>query len=413
MNITILTAGTRGDVQPYLALALELKARGHAVKLATGKNFADFVGGWGIEFAPLGIDYLDLTESPEARKALSSNPLAILKLIRDLQPIMKGLLEDCWQAAQDSDLLIYHPKTLAGPHIVEKLGIRGFAALTVPMLSPTGAFPLPGVISPNTRLGAGFNRWSYGLLNNSTAMFAKPIASFRTDLGLPSKTKNSHPRSAGNRRLPVLYCFSEHVVPRPHDWDKDSLITGYWNLPERPYTPDPALQRFLEQGEMPVYIGFGSMPGTNPTRLTQHVLEAIQQAGVRAVLATGWGALETSALPESVFALREAPHEWLFPRVAAVVHHGGMGTTAAGLQAGKPTIICPFATDQPFWGHRVHELGVGPKPIAQNKLSSQNLAAALREAVQNTDMRRRAEALSAKLSLENGAARAADIITRA
>jgi sterol 3beta-glucosyltransferase len=398
-------------VQPFLALAVELQTRGHQVKLATAKNFEAFVRDWNVPFVPLRIDYLELTETPEARKALSGNPLAVPKLVRDLQPMMAHLLDDCTQAVQDSDAIIYHPKTLAGPHLVQKLGIPGIAAITVPMLTPTSAFPLPGVMNPNLRLGAGFNRWSYSLLNNSTAMFAGTISRWRSSLGLPARAGHAHPRWAGIMRLPVLYCFSRHVVPRPDDWDDQSFITGYWNLPPRPFTPDPALERFLMAGEKPVYIGFGSMVGTNPRTLTSLVLEAIHQAGVRAVIATGWGGLTAQDLPHNVFMLREAPHEWLFPQVAAVVHHGGMGTTAAGLHAGKPTVICPFATDQPFWGKRVHDLGIGPRPLPQSRLSATALANAIRQAIQDTNMQHRAARIGETLRLENGVADTVELLS--
>jgi sterol 3beta-glucosyltransferase len=172
------------------------------------------------------------------------------------------------------------------------------------------------------------------------------------------------------------------------------------------------LERFLAAGEPPVYVGFGSMAGRNPERTTRIVIAALQQAGLRGVLATGWGGLATNEVPATLHLLDQAPHDWLFPRMAAVAHHGGAGTTAAGLRAGCPTIICPFFGDQPFWGRRVHELGAGSRPVPQKQLTSDKLAAALRDAVGNASIRRQALALRDRIRSEDGIAKAVAIIEK-
>ncbi len=207
--------------------------------------------------------------------------------------------------------------------------------------------------------------------------------------------------------MPVLYSFSEHVVPRPDDWPETTVATGYWFLEQdETWQPPAALVQFLAAGPPPVYVGFGSMAGKDPARLTRIVLDALEQSGQRGLLATGWGGLAVEDLPENLFAIDSAPHDWLFPRVSAVVHHGGAGTTAAGLRAGKPTLISPFMGDQPFWGQRVCEQGVGPKPIPQKQLSADALATAIHQLTHDQDMRQRATALGQKLRAENGVARA-------
>jgi sterol 3beta-glucosyltransferase len=166
------------------------------------------------------------------------------------------------------------------------------------------------------------------------------------------------------------------------------------------WTPSPELRDFLDAGPPPVYIGFGSMAGRNPERLGALVLDALARSGCRGIVATGWGGLAQQALPEHVFALREAPHDWLFPRVAAVVHHGGAGTTAAGLRAGKPSVICPFFADQPFWGRQVHRLGAGPEPVAQKRLTSERLAQAITRAVTDPTLLRAAQDIQRELRAE-------------
>ncbi|NEO00729.1 MAG: glycosyltransferase family 1 protein, partial [Moorea sp. SIO3I7] len=166
----------------------------------------------------------------------------------------------------------------------------------------------------------------------------------------------------------------------------------------------------LDAGNPPVYVGFGSMAGRDPQRLTEIVIEGLQQANVRGIIATGWGGLAVDDLPDSIFKIDSAPHDWLFPRMAAVVHHGGAGTTAAGLRAGRPTIICPFFVDQPFWGDRVHALGVGSKPIPQKTLTAEKLATAIREVTTNQTIRQNAEALGKQIRDEDGIANAIAII---
>jgi UDP:flavonoid glycosyltransferase YjiC (YdhE family) len=202
-------------------------------------------------------------------------------------------------------------------------------------------------------------------------------------------------------------------MPPPSDWNAVTHVTGYWHLPpERDWQPPADLLDFLDGGAPPVYIGFGSMVSADPTAKARLIVDAVTQAGLRAVLATGWGALDAGELPDSIHVLQEAPHEWLFPRMAAVVHHGGAGTTAAGLTAGKPSIICPFIADQPFWGRRVEQLGVGPAPIPQGKLSAARLADALKVAVSDAGMRERAAALGDKLRAEDGVANAVGLVKR-
>jgi sterol 3beta-glucosyltransferase len=197
----------------------------------------------------------------------------------------------------------------------------------------------------------------------------------------------------------------------PPDWDGRSVATGYWFL-DRPddWQPPHELVEFLERDAPPVYVGFGSMPSEDAVVKTRLILEALQLSGQRGVVATGWGGLSANDLPEYVHALETAPHNWLFPRMAAVVHHGGAGTTAAGLRAGVPTVICPFFGDQPFWGRRVASLGVGPQPIAQKGLSAEKLADALLTVIGNKTMKERAAALGATIRSEDGIGRAVALI---
>lgn len=216
-----------------------------------------------------------------------------------------------------------------------------------------------------------------------------------------------------SKGFPMLYGFSPSVIPPPVDWRAEDHVTGYWFLdPPADWTPPPDLLNFLQAGSPPVYVGFGSMGNRDPAETTDLVLQALSKTGQRAILLTGWGGMQKTDLPASVFMVDSIPHAWLLPRVAAVVHHGGAGTTAAGLRAGVPSIVIPFLGDQPFWGRRVHNLGVGPAPIPRSKLTVDRLAQAIQEAVTNTAMRQRAAELGSKIQAEDGIANAVELIQR-
>ncbi len=419
MNIFIVTLGSRGDVQPYVALGKGLKAAGHTVTLCTSNSFEPFITEHGLNYGYMNDALINLLDSVEGRAAMedSSGTFGLIKtyirLMQQSQEINKGLLIDSWEAAQkvNPDIIIYHPKALGGVHIAEKLGVPVMLALPVPLAVPTTEFPAIGV--PDLNIGGWYNKLGYNLINLGYRSYAGIVDEFRQEhLGL-----DKFPRSSGilykrnGEAIPVLHGISQQVLPRPADWPDQAYITGYWFMNHREdWQPSAELQAFLEAGPPPVYIGFGSMAGKNPQRMAQIVVEALQSTDRRGIIASGWGGLEANSLPDTILKIDSAPHDWLFPRVTAVVHHGGAGTTAAGLRAGRPTIICPFLGDQPFWGKRVHNLGVGSKPIPHKKLTAETLSAALQQVTTDTAIRQRAEALGEKIRREDGIARAIDII---
>jgi UDP:flavonoid glycosyltransferase YjiC (YdhE family) len=405
MRVAIQTLGTRGDVQPYLALALGLIVRGHEVRFAAPEQFEVMAAAQGVPFAPLPGEFLALIDSPEGKAAIAGGRgfSAGLKLLKHVRPLMRRLLDQEWAAVSvfAPDLILHHPKSLASPHMAERLGIPAMLASPLPGFTPTAAFPSP--LLPFRSLGP-LNRLSHGLATHGGAMlFGKAIRAWRKEtLRLPSRPGRSH--AAG-----TLYAYSPSVVPVPPDWGDDVLVSGYWFLDGGGWQEPPALAQFLAAGAPPVYVGFGSMPGLDPDRLSGMVIEALAKAGRRGLLATGGGALAASHAPSHVHIIGHAPHDRLFPQVAAAMHHGGAGTTAASLRAGLPTIICPFFGDQPFWGRRVAALGVGPPPLDREALSVETLAGAF-AAVAEKGMRRRAAALGQVIRGENGVSDAIDFI---
>jgi len=421
MNVFIVTLGSRGDVQPYVALGVGLQAAGHRVTLCTSASFEPFITGHGLEYGYMSDEFIQLVDSQTGREAMEEggSVFGLVKAMARMQKRVKELnremMREAWQAARAAGpgLVVYHPKALAGPHIAEKLGVPAVLAVPVPVIVPTAELTAAGF--PYLKLGRGYNRLSYAVVHWGHRTYRGVIDEFRREtLGIGSMPKSAGPlEMADGTPIPVLHAYSELVSPRPKDWPDNAHITGYWFLDEEAgWQPPDDLAAFLRAGEPPVYAGFGSMAGRSPQKMAELVIEALQQAGVRGILATGWGGLEAGSLPDTIFKLESAPHSWLFPQTAAVVHHGGAGTTAAGLRAGRPTVVCPFLIDQPYWGERVYELGVGSKPIPQKKLTADKLAAAIREVTSSPEIRVNAEALGRQLRAEDGVGNAVALLER-
>lgn len=421
MNIFINTVGTRGDVQPYVALGKGLKAAGHNVTICTSASFEPFITAHGLNYGYMTDEFMKLVDSDAGRDAMENTNSFVggintyRKLMGQVGPLQWLMLKDSWESAQKAnpDLIIFHPKAFGAPHFAEKLGVPVMLAIPLPIYVPTAEFP--NMTFPKLIASGWYNRLTYRLLLKIMAMsMAKYAKEWRSEHGLPPLPRGMDIlHTSTGEGIPVLHGYSRYVSPRPADWPEHAYVTGYWFLDEQDHWQPPAeLQAFLDMGEPPVYVGFGSMSGRDPQRVTQIVVDALQQAQVRGVIATGWGGLAVSDLPETIFKIDNAPHDWLFPRMGAVVHHGGAGTTAAGLRAGRPTVICPFIVDQPFWGRRVYELGVGAAPIPQKQLTAQKLAAAIREVMTNPAIKENAAELGEKIRSEDGVANAVEIIER-
>lgn len=405
LRISIHTLGTRGDVQPYLALALGLVRQGHDVQLAGPAQFASFVCEKGISFVPLPGEFLALLDTPEGKEAVAGGQgfSAGFKLLKHVRPLMRRLLDAEWDAAQafKPDLLVHHPKSIAAPHIAQRMGIKAMLASPLPGFTPTAAFPSPLLSLPS--LGP-LNKLSHQLaIRGADVLFGKLIREWREgSLGLA--------RGRGIAPAATVYAYSRHVLPVPSDWNERVLVSGYWFLDEddRWNMPD-SLAAFLAAGDKPIYIGFGSMPGIDPEILARKVMDGLAVAGKRGLMATGGGAIDVKTVPGHVHLISAAPHDQLFRHVGAAMHHGGAGTTGASLRAGLPTIICPFFGDQPFWARRVAQLGVGLQAPGPKALSAKILAAAF-EATDSPGMRGKANELGHLIRQEDGVAEAVNFI---
>jgi len=418
MRVLIMTYGSRGDVQPYIALGKGLKEAGHDVAVATSERFRDFVGEHGLHYGYMNDRMLSLLDTDQGRD-LIENTNGLFQVVRQtfsmmkqVGPMQQALMEESGKVADDfrPDLIVFHPKAYGGPHFAEKLGVPVVLATPIPMFVPTAESPNMGF--PNLRLGAWYNRSTYRVVNLLMRVSAgKYVRQWREEHGLPRQKRFDLLHTTDGRPIPVLNAVSRHVMPQPADWPETAVMTGYWFIDSAgDWSPPTELTAFLKTGPPPVYIGFGSMVGRNPERLTRVAVDALKTAGTRGIIATGWGGLDPDQLPDSIIRIDQAPHDWLFPQVAAVVHHGGAGTTAASLRVGKPSVVVPFFGDQPFWGRRLHQLGAASRPIPQKKLTAQNLAAAIQEVTGNERIVAAAEELGRNIRNENGIQQAVTLL---
>jgi sterol 3beta-glucosyltransferase len=414
MKIAIVALGSRGDVQPYVALGKALKAAGHGVRLVTHENFETLVTSHGLTFCAMPGNVQEVVESPELRALLEKgNFLAINAYTSKLvKTISIEWAKAGFVACQGMDLLI---GGVGGGSIMralaEKLQIPILEAHVFPY-SPTTAFPAVLFPAALAKLGGVVNWLSHHLMRQIMWQLSRNADRLVRSqvLNLPPAPFFGPKPDAKLKPFPTLYGFSPSVIPKPADW-KNTEVTGAWFLDAEPdWTPPEALVSFLAEGPAPLYIGFGSMGSRNPQETADLVLQAIAKTGQRAILQSGWGGLATDHLPKHVLIVNSIPHSWLFPQMAAIVHHGGAGTTAAALRAGVPSIVVPFFGDQPFWGQRVADLGVGLAPIPRKQLTADRLAQAIQIMVSNSVMRQRSAQLGAKIQAEDGLARAVETI---
>lgn len=420
-TITLLTSGTRGDVTPYIALGHGLLAAGFNVRIAAPVGFRSLVesnrGGETppLLFAPFEGNPSDLmlnrSEPLTLGRSLMGSVKANLDFLEQASQLHEHMLATASAACRGSDILLYGLPTLWGAHIAEGLGIPGVRAVLQP-LTPTRAFA-SALLPFRANLGGLGNWLSHWIVTQATWL------SFRSEINHARRTHFNLPpanwldptlRPFPHQPL-TLNGFSAHIVPRPTDWNEKQVITGYWRNPEPTITqPIDHIEHFIERHPArTLAVGLGS-PGTKDMLPFIHLLdEALKRSDAQAVLTlpNEWHGRFTSP---RILPVEYAPHAWLYQRVQAAVHHGGAGTTSASLHAGLPTVTLPLAIDQFFWGERVWKLGVGPQPVPQRALTAQKLSAAIQVALEDESIRRRAEAVSVALGLEDGVQAAVSVM---
>ena len=415
MHITILALGSRGDVLPYIALAQALYKAGHCVRMATYENFKGVVSGLGLDFYPVRGDAQAIMGSVSGKEmtAAGQNVLRTARaILRTFGPAALDYAADLAGIARlETDALINQlPGGLFGYDLAEKLGVAHILASVIPLARtrerPMLAFPQGFAWLP------GYSLLTYRLAEQIVWQAFRPTINRwrKTVLGLPATPFWGYFDALEQAKTPILNGFSEHIVTRPADWGKHIHITGYW-FPEEPeWQPPPELRRFIEAGEPPVYLSFGSMPVGKEASVAQVILEGMRLSGQRIVLGLGWGGIANLTLPENVFPIDYAPYAWLFPPLAGVIHHGGSGTTAFGLRAGVPGLVIPLVFDQFYWGKRLAQLGVGLEPLPFKRLSAATLADGIQRLASDGSLRQRAALLGEKIRAENGLQRAVEIV---
>lgn len=411
--IVIFTIGTQGDVRPCVALGQGLQRAGYPVRIATSRNFAGLVSGAGLEFRPLTADFQAMLESDRTIADHGMNLREMARIFRERYAKWAvNWVEEGLSASEGAGLLIgVSNSILLAKALSEALSIP-FAIARLQPMTLSGILPPVMFSSSRRKLPGVVSRASYYLIFKMLWGVMRPAINdiVRPQLCLPRYPWYG-PYFRDLHRAKAINGFSQHVLPRPADWPDNSQVTGYWFLDQPQWTPPEALRQFLAAGPKPVYIGFGSMVSSNARAFTETLIDAVKKSGLRAVLASGWGALDgpldshEGPRDEQIFFLRHAPHDGLFPLMSAAVHHGGAGTTAAAARAGIPSAIVPFFGDQPFWAHCLNRQGVAPPALERKSLTADALASAL-AATRKPAMIDAAAALGRAVRAENGVAEA-------
>lgn len=422
MNITILVYGSLGDVQPYAALGAGLKSFGYDVTVAADPSFKPLIDGFGLSFAPVAGNPVDVVNCADARVALDSGA-NLLRRARAYKAFTRNFsehvgtnLDESWEACRGSDVFVFALNSFAGYHVAERLNVPSFGISIAPY---TRTRTMPSIhFADWPSLGEGPNMLTHLLTER---LFFLPPASGainewrKKTLDLPPLSSRGHLRTlAEHSKIPILYSYSPTLFPAPVDWPPWIHVTGYW-FPEASaeWTPPKPLVDFLEAGSVPVYIGFGSMAQTEwirPETRVGTIIGALDHARQRGIVSFGPNVPSDIALPDHVFRVESVPHDWLFRRVSMTVHHGGSGTTSQSLRAGVPMQITPFMWDQPFWGRRVMAAGLGPQAIPYNKLDATSLGDAIRGVLANSSMQAAARSAGERVRRENGVERAVRIV---
>jgi sterol 3beta-glucosyltransferase len=407
----LLTYGSRGDVEPFVALGVGLRRAGHTVRLAAPRPYARLALDGGLEFVPIESDPDQLTLALTDRAGLSW-PRMIARMIQHVLPLAASAFRSTMVAAEGADVIVHSfMMSDAGHTLATHRQIPEVSAQLFPVFLPTGAFP--GVAAPDLPLGPLYRRATH-LLNTAVFKYGgrllyRRVRSENPDLPEIAPWPFDGPSAGG---LPILFAYSPHVLPAPREWPGNATVTGYWvsPLPDG-WEPPKDLARFLDDGPAPVYFGVGSMRTVRMKELTRSAVKAVLVTGQRGILDVPAGS--TTDLPQDRFMVVEGiPHAWLFPRMRFVIHHGGAGTTGAALRAGVPSAATPFTADQAFWGRQARRLGVGPTPVPAHRLTAARIAAMIDHALQDREMAQRAAELGRVIQGENGVATALAAIDR-
>ncbi|MFA6915483.1 MAG: glycosyltransferase [Parachlamydiales bacterium] len=363
MKICILCIGSHGDIRPYVALANGLKANGHDVWIASHQKAQSLCQKYNLDFKLVDGDLTEAIHSEETQEKLKS--IFVLPQITQLfRNVLKIQLPMSLEAAANADLLIYSPVAFAGPHLAEYLKIPTICMHVLPEIRTKCH---SSYLFPRQKSYTGLKHYLGHFVSEQFLWqpIRAPINKWRKkQLGMRKMHFLGFRNDKIRQEIPEIVAFSPSLIPRPIDWPSKIEMTNFCLLREgENWTPPKDLENFLDNDQPTIYVGFGSLTEACEKSTVKKIIDALIKKNIRAVVHGKLRGLKELELPASIFPLDYAPHDWLFPRVKAVIHHGGIGTTAAGLYAGKPTWIIPFVWDQFYWGQKIFDLGIGPKPI--------------------------------------------------
>lgn len=404
MKLLVITYGTEGDTRPLAVLCRASMDAGHETHLLADRSTLAAAEALGVPATALAGDIRG-TLQPDHAISNVVEGRSVSEATKALARIANTHAESWLRSAVDfgrgADAVILSGlAAFVGLSAAEYLGIPAIGTGMIP-ITPTAAFPAPFIPGKLPRF---LNRASHHLVNGILwRAFRKATNAAR------AKVCNLPARKANWTRHPMLYGISPALLPRPADWPAFAHVCGQFVQPTPDWQPPEPLRAFLDAGEPPIYVGFGSMSGFNREQLREAIVNGI--AGRRALFYPGWSGIDISALPENFFVLDHAPHDWLFPRTALVIHHGGSGTTHSAARAGVPAVVVPFAGDQPFWADTLCRAGVAARVPSAKSVNATALARAITSAQQD-EVVSRARALGVKMRAENGPATAVQLIEK-
>ncbi len=382
MRIAIFTLGSRGDVQPYVALAKQAVKRGHSAVICTGQTFEKLIKENGVEFVKAENDLMALLKTEEGKDILNNAGKHIMKTMQYMKKVIKPAyresLDQFWAAAQNADLIIFHPKAFGAADVAFELGIPCISIPLVPITYPIEEFPNLA-ISPVKSLGKRLNKFTYKIMSLGEKSYLNEINDFRIKTLKRDKRKAgqfTHQRNGAD--IPVIYPISNALFPDVKSWKDKVFLPGFFFLDSVNQELEQNLKDFIAQGTAPIVISFSSMPLKNPAEFKTKLIKALRETDNRAIVLTGVSGM-TFDDNKNILAVSQAPHELLFPHAKGILHHGGVGTMATALKSGRPQLIIPFSVDQPFWANRLSKMGYALTPLYEKTLQVQDLVQSFKD----------------------------------
>lgn len=414
MRIAIFTLGSRGDVQPYVALAKAAILKGHSAVICTGKSFKAFIEGNCVEFQEATSDLMAMLETEEGKMIFNNaikHPIKTKNYLKDVvNPAYRKTLDEFYESAQGADVIIYHPKAFGAPDIAKFLKIPCISMPPVPITYPIEEFPNLA-ISPTRNLGKVINKLTYKIMDKAESASIKQVNDFREKkLNLPKRKSGEYAFKIDGREIPIIYPISSYLFKDVKSWEDKVYLPGFFYLDTGNEVLEEKTLEFINSGKEPIVISFSSMPLKSPDVFKKKLVKALKETDNRAIIIVGNSGIAFER-EEDILSIKAAPHSLLFPLAKGIIHHGGVGTMAAALKSGKPQIIIPFAVDQPFWANRLYKLGYASKPIKEIEVTTEELISRFKE-LEKAEIKQKAQDIKNALAKENGTDNAIKYIER-